>query len=136
MIVRDCLSAQRPKLRHSALILRVRPSPSQFTQTFNHNSSRHSQPLTGTFAGSEGLWQYSGFGPKGVGAICDPKAFAGVVRVSSDALGLHHGVIKVHLVEPCHDPMECPELQIVTRVDFCDKSPFLVVRVGKFKEIP
>ena len=34
------------------------------------------QPLTGKFHDKEHLGAYAGYGPKTVGAICDPSAFA------------------------------------------------------------
>jgi hypothetical protein len=51
------------------------------------------QPLTGTFRGTEHLGAYGGYGPKSVGAICDPSAFAGVVEVPSGILGPKDGTI-------------------------------------------
>src|SRR4051812_928166 len=49
--------------------------------------------LTGTFRGSEHLGAYCGHGPKGVGAICDPSAFNGVVEVSPGVLGPRDGQV-------------------------------------------
>ena len=43
--------------------------------------SQKRQPLTAAFRGSEHLGAYGGHG-KGSGAVCDPKAFDGVVIVS------------------------------------------------------
>jgi hypothetical protein len=43
--------------------------------------------LTGAFRGTEHLGAYMGHGPKGVGAVCNPTAFSGVVEVAPD-LGL------------------------------------------------
>lgn len=93
---------------------------------------RKNQPLTGPFRGREDLGSYTGHGPKGVGTICDPTAFSGVVMVVPGVLGPHHGVVKVDLVEPGHEPMECPEIHTVTRKDFCDIVPRVVIRVGSY----
>jgi len=91
---------------------------------------RTNQPLTGPFGGSEDLGQYAGFGPKGVGAVCDPAAFTGVVKVKPGVLGPRNGAIKVDLIEPGKKPLEYPELRIVDRQDFCDKAPWVVIRIG------
>jgi hypothetical protein len=61
---------------------------------------RKRQPLTGTFRGAVDLGIESGYVPKGVGAICDPAAFSGVVEVPSGTLGPRHGAVGVVLVEP------------------------------------
>ena len=45
------------------------------------------QPVTSQFRGTENLRAYGGHGPKGVGAICDPAAFSGVVEVSPGVWG-------------------------------------------------
>ncbi len=88
------------------------------------------QPLTGAFRGSEDLGFYSGHGPKGVGAICDPTTFSGVVEVAPGVLGPRHGGVKVDLVEPGHEPMEFPWTRIVTRQVFGDILPQVVITVG------
>jgi len=88
------------------------------------------QPLTGEFRGSEDLGFYAGYAPKGVGAICDPTAFSGVVAVAPGVLGPRHGGVKVDLVEPGHEPMEFPWTQMVTRQVFCDILPWVVITVG------
>jgi hypothetical protein len=93
---------------------------------------RKNQPLTGPFRGHEDLGSYAGHAPKGVGAICDPTAFSGVFKVAPGVLGPCHGVVKVDLVEPRHEPMECPEIQTVTRQYFCDVVPWVVIRVGSY----
>jgi len=88
------------------------------------------QPLTGAFRGSEDLGFYAGHGPKGVGAICDPTAFSGVVKVAPGVLGPRHGGVKVDLVEPGHEPMGFPWTQIVTQQVFRDILPWVVITVG------
>jgi hypothetical protein len=94
---------------------------------------RKNQPLTGAFRGSEDLGFFGGHGPKGVGAICDPTAFSGVVKVAPGVLGPRHGEVKVDLVEPGHEPMEFPG-KIVTEQVFRDIFPWLVIRVGHLPE--
>src|SRR2546427_12928631 len=51
------------------------------------------QPLTGIFRGTEHLGADGGFGPKSVGAICDPSAFSGIVEVAPGVLGPRDGRI-------------------------------------------
>jgi len=90
---------------------------------------RKNQPLTGTFRGSEDLGFFAGHGPKGIGAICDPRAFSGVVKVPPGVLGPRHGEVKLDLVEPGHEPMKFPG-KIITEQVFRDILPWLVIRVG------
>src|SRR5206468_2452289 len=88
------------------------------------------QPLTGVFRGEEDLGSYYGHSPKGVGAICDPTTFSGVVRVAPGVLGPRHSGVTVHLVEPGHDPIEVfPGTRIVTRQVFRDALPWVVITV-------
>jgi hypothetical protein len=87
------------------------------------------QPLTGTFRGTEHLGAYGGYGPKSVGAICDPSAFTGIVEVPSGILGPNDGRILVDLVEPGHEPLSSP-LKEITRQTFKDDVPWIVIRVG------
>jgi hypothetical protein len=94
---------------------------------------RKGQPLTNTFRGSEDLGFYAGHGPKGVGAICDPSAFSGIARVAPGVLGPKHGVVKVDLVEPCHQEMECPEVRFISRHVFCDVTPRVAIRIGSYR---
>jgi hypothetical protein len=101
-------------------------------KSYGDKLERKNQPLTGPFRGSVDLGSYSGHGPKGVGAICDPAAFSGVVKVAPGVLGPRHGVVKVDLVEPHHEPMKCPEIQFVARHVFCDVTPWVMIRVGSY----
>ena len=55
------------------------------------------QPLTGVFHGTEHLGAYAGHGPKGVGAICDPTAFSGIIEVGPGVLGPRYGTVTVDL---------------------------------------
>lgn len=88
------------------------------------------QPLTGKFQGNEHLGVSYGYAPKGVGAICDPAAFAGVVEVAPDILGPRHGGITVDLVEPEKEPDGFPWARIVTREVFRDFEPWVIITVG------
>ena len=94
------------------------------------------QPLTGQFHGNEDLGIYQGYGPKGVGAICDPTAFSGVVEVSSGVLGPSHGAIAVALVEPGHEPPDYTwGHEIVTQTVFRDVTPNVVITVMRHKPL-
>lgn len=88
------------------------------------------QPLMGAFRGSEHLGAYYGHGPKRVGAICNPTAFSGVVKVAPNVLGPRHGGVTVDLVEPGQEPTEVPWARIVTRQIFRDVTPWVVITVG------
>jgi len=55
------------------------------------------------------------------------------VSVASGVLGPKHGVVKVELVEPRHQEMECPEVQFISRHVFCDVVPRVVIRIGSYK---
>jgi hypothetical protein len=88
------------------------------------------QALTGPFRGKEHLGPYSGYGPKGVGAICDPTAFSGIVEVASDVLGPRHGVVVVDLIEPGCKPMWWPFVHAAREEVFRDILPWVVIRVG------
>jgi hypothetical protein len=87
------------------------------------------QPLTSQFRGTVNLGAYGGHGPKGVGAICDPAAFSGVVEVSPGVLGPRHGMVVVDLVEPGCEPITWPFNEIA-RKTFKDALPWIVIRVG------
>jgi hypothetical protein len=60
------------------------------------------QPLTAAFAGSEHLGVYMGHG-KSTGAVCDPKAFDGLVIVEPGILGPKHGSVGIDLVAPGYE---------------------------------
>jgi hypothetical protein len=79
--------------------------------TFHHkscgteNMSERRQPLTAAFRGSEHLgWYCAGHGTKSIGAVCEPKAFDGVVIVEPGILGPFDGDVGVDLVEPGYEP--------------------------------
>ena len=89
--------------------------------------SKKLQPLTGTFRGTEHLGADFGAGPKSVGAICDPAAFSGVVKVAPGVLGPGHGSVVVDLVEPGCAPL--PWSNVVQQEVFRDIIPWVVIRV-------
>jgi len=88
------------------------------------------QPLIGAFRGAETLISFAGYGPKGVGAICDPTSFSGVVEIPPGILGPRNGQITVDLVEPNCEPASFPWTQIACRKVFHDIVPWVVVTVG------
>jgi len=89
--------------------------------------SKKLQPLAGTFRGTEHLGADLGAGPKRVGAICDPAAFSGVVKVAPGLLGPGHGSVVIDLVEPGCAPLPCPN--VVQEEVFRDTIPWVVIRV-------
>jgi hypothetical protein len=62
--------------------------------------TRKKQPLTAAFRGSEHLGTHYGHGTA-AGAVCDPKAFSGMVIVEPGILD--HGSVGVDLVEPGYE---------------------------------
>jgi hypothetical protein len=88
------------------------------------------QPLTGEFHGHELLGVFGGIFPKGVGAICDPAKFSGIVVVERGMLGPCHGAMTVELVQPGLEPDGFPWKQIVARQVFRDMVPWIVLTVG------
>jgi hypothetical protein len=87
------------------------------------------QPLTGAFRGTEHLGCFAGYAPKGVGAVCDPAAFRGIVEVPLGILGPRHGSVVIDLVEPGHEPATWSEPIVLSKV-FCDFIPWVVFRVA------
>jgi hypothetical protein len=86
------------------------------------------QPLTGKFKGTVHLASFSGHGPRGVGAICDPTDFSGIVVLPPDALGPGHGTITVDLTEPGHEPLSLgANWKVVERQEFQDFLPRVVI---------
>jgi hypothetical protein len=88
------------------------------------------QPLRGTFRGTEDLGYFAGYGPKSVGAICNPAAFSQVVEVAHGVLGPSHGGVKVDLVEPGCDPTAFPWTNIARREVIRDISPWVAITIG------
>jgi hypothetical protein len=76
--------------------------------TYHHKSygstgiHQTKQPLTATFKESEHLGMYMGHG-KNTGAVCDPKAFDGLVIVEPGILGPKHGSVGVDLLAPGYE---------------------------------
>jgi hypothetical protein len=100
-------------------------------KSFDHKFSpaQKRQPLTGAFRGTEHLGAYGGHGPKGVGAICDPTAFSGVVEVTPGVLGPRNGTVVVDLVEPGSAPI--PFVGSIAQQEiFRDILPWIVITIG------
>jgi hypothetical protein len=91
---------------------------------------RKRQPLTGFFQGSEHLGMFGGYAPKGVGAICDPADFTGIVEVPPKVLGPRHGEIVVDLVEPGREPISMHFSGSPMQKVFRDCIPWVVIRIG------
>ena len=85
--------------------------------------------MSDTFRGAVHLGGYGGHG-KSIGAICDPKAFDGVVEVDSDVLGPRHGQVVVDLVEPGCKPMPWPFV-LLHQKTFKYTKPWVVIRIGR-----
>jgi hypothetical protein len=76
----------------------------------------------------------NGFTPKDTGAICDPKAFTGIVEVASGILGPRHGCIGVCLAEPGIGlPDYTWAYEILTQTVFREVSPHVVVSIMRKK---
>jgi hypothetical protein len=86
------------------------------------------QPLTGAFHGTESLGTFAGYGPKSVGAICDPTDFSGIVEVAPGVLGPCDGVIVVDLVEPGCEPTDFPLVQVKREI-FRDIVPWVMITI-------
>jgi hypothetical protein len=87
------------------------------------------QPLNGPFRGTVQLGIYAGHGPKGVGAICNPADFNGVVELAPGILGPRDGVILVDLVEPGCEPIEHPR-ELIQQHVFRDAIPWVVIGIA------
>lgn len=93
-------------------------------------SVQERQPLAGEFKGVVGLGAYYGHGPKGAGAVCDPDAFTGVVKVPSGVLGPVHGGVSVDLFEPGCELPQAPWKNIAAQQIFRDVVPHVAITVG------
>jgi len=105
--------------------------------TFHHKSNdctvgtpRKLQRLDQPFKGTEHLSGWGGHGAKTIGAVCDPKVFAGVVELPPEVLGPRDGSVVVDLVEPGCVPILWLG-QPVRQQIFDDAVPWLVIRVFK-----
>jgi len=91
---------------------------------------RKRQPLTDAFRGTEPIEVTGGYGPKKVGAVCNPNDFTGVIEIPPRILGPRHGGISTDLVEPGCNPVSHGETwKIVERMIFKEVSPWLVISV-------
>jgi len=88
------------------------------------------QPLTGAFSGTEHLGAYFGYTPQGIGAVCDPGSFSGVVEVPPRVLGPRDGGVMIDLVEPCCQPESLLWARIVRQEVFRDTVPWIVIRIS------
>ncbi len=78
----------------------------------------------------------NGFTPKDTGAICDPKAFTGIVEVAAGILGPRHGCIGVCLVEPGTGlPDYTWAYDVFTQTVFREVSPHVVVSIMHRKHL-
>src|SRR5262249_9182792 len=91
------------------------------------------QPLS-SFTGTQSLGVHAGFSPKHAGAICDPAAFTGVVKVPMGILGPRDGAIAVDLVAPGSAELPQPFEEVVIREVFSEGDPQVVITVGRFKQ--
>lgn len=80
--------------------------------------------------GTEHLGAYGGFGPKAVGAICEPADFTGIYEAPPHVLGPRNGMVTVDLIEPGSgaQPLMHPAEE-VGRHCFIDASPHVLVRI-------
>lgn len=90
------------------------------------------QPLTAAFRGTENLVSFAGYGPKTVGAICDPSAFTAVVELAPGILRSNDGQIAVDLVGPNCQPSALPWTKIVRQEVFHDMFPGVMITIGSF----
>jgi hypothetical protein len=88
------------------------------------------QLLTAAVRGTESLVTFAGYGPKSVGAICDPTAFSGVVEIAPGILGPRDGQITVDLVEPNQQPAAVPWIKIARQDVFHDTFPGVMITIG------
>jgi hypothetical protein len=80
--------------------------------------------------GTEHLGAYGGFGPKAVGAICDPADFTGIFEAPPLVLGPRNGMVTVDLMEPgsSAEPLVHPAEE-VARHCFSEAAPHVLVRI-------
>src|SRR5262245_23069895 len=80
--------------------------------------------------GAEHLGAYGGFGPKSIGAVCDPADFTGVFEAPAGVLGPRNGMVTVDLIEPGSGalPLSHPAEE-VDRHLFTDSVPNVLIRI-------
>jgi hypothetical protein len=88
------------------------------------------QPLTAAFKGSEHLGTYAGHSTTIVGALCDPKAFTGLVVVEPGILGPFHGAVAIDLIGPGAEPIAFVGKVIRRRAFARGSRPSVVITVG------
>jgi hypothetical protein len=102
--------------------------------TFHHKSEgrtfakKQLRRLDQPFKDTEHLSAWGGHGPKTVGAVCDPKVFAGGLVLPPGVLGPRDGMVVVDLVEPGRRPITWPGTLVRQKV-FKDAVPWLVIRI-------
>jgi hypothetical protein len=102
--------------------------------TFHHKGDGHTfakkqlQPLDRPFKDTEHLSAWGGHGPKTIGAVCEPKVFAGGFVLPPGVLGPSDGMVVVDLVEPGRRPITWPGTLVRKKV-FKDAVPWLVIRI-------
>jgi hypothetical protein len=80
--------------------------------------------------GTEHIGVYGGYGPKAVGAVCDPADFTGVFEAPAGILGPRNGQVAIDLIEagsgrqPLYQPAE-----EVARHLFTDSPTHMLIRV-------
>jgi hypothetical protein len=93
------------------------------------------QPLTAAFRGSEHLGAYGGHGIS-CGAVCNPKAFDGVVVVEPGMLGPSSGSVVVDLVEPGYAPRPDPGVYARQVFPRGGDRPSVVITVCRGNQVP
>src|SRR5262249_33810119 len=98
------------------------------SKSFDHKllPQQKRQRLDGVFRGTEHLGGFGGHGPKGIGAVCDPGAFSGILEVPPGILGPRDGTVVVDLVEPGREPA-VPWANVVRQQTFRDAVPWVVI---------
>jgi hypothetical protein len=96
---------------------------------------RQRQPLNASFRGTEHIGIFAGHGGRGIGAVCQPNDFSGVIEIGPGILGPKHGNVTVDLIEPGCQPLDLmmSDHEEVARQEFSDAVPHLVIRVSKVK---
>ena len=90
------------------------------------------QPLVdpAAFCGVEPLGDFAGYGPKSVGALCEPGDFSGVVTVPRGVLGPRDGRVRVQLVQPGQElPPVTDGEEVVVQEVFRDTAPWIAIGV-------
>lgn len=82
----------------------------------------------GSIRGCEPLGSFGGYGPKTVGAICDPSDFSGVLEIPAGILGPRNGTVAVDLLEPGAEPFSHPGQEVGRRL-FADLVPNVLIRI-------